>query len=275
MKIIKTKAFAKINLGLQVVNKRTDGFHNINTIFLKTLLYDEIEIRPFEDLKIECYPALNIPIEQNLVYKAVKKLERVSGSKKLNVLIKIRKNIPAGGGLGGGSSDAASVLVALNKLSALQLDFSTLFKIAAELGSDVPYFLKQGTAEATGRGELLDYFRFDLGYPVLLVFPGIHVDTGLAYKSLNRSADYSKPTDFKKIIKGDLMKYREFLYNDFELSAFSQNPELKKIKEKLYAAGAAYAQMSGSGSTLFGVFRNNEEASAAKQSLKKYNTFLS
>jgi len=278
MKILKINAFAKLNLGLQVLNKRTDGFHDINTVFIRTSLYDEIEISTASELEFECYPKLDIPNEENLVFKAAVFFKEKYNLEKLNVRLKLTKHIPTGGGLGGGSSDAASSLTGLRKFLEVPYNYRDLFDTALGLGSDVPYFLKNGTAVAKGKGEQLSYFRYSLSYYVLLVFPGININTGWAYGQLKNTDKPEKPVDFQKILihsQSDKSILKKELFNDFERPVFEKYPEIGRIKDKLYSYGAVYAQMSGSGSTIFGLFENIKEAEIAAATFKNYKTFIS
>jgi 4-diphosphocytidyl-2-C-methyl-D-erythritol kinase len=270
------KAPAKINLGLEVLRKRADGFHDINTVFARILLSDEISITPSEHLSCQSDPSLGIPQESNLAYRVAdllrKKYSIASGAE-----IFIKKNIPSGGGLGGGSSDAATVLNALNSLWAINAPTSELSSIALEIGSDVPFFLEPGTAAvALGRGEQLSYFDYELKQKILLVFPDVQIPTQWAYESLNMGTTHKPATNFKSIIlqsETDPLALRSGLTNDFEPVVFSKHPEIARIKEKLYTMGAIFASMSGSGSTVYGLFDNSDSIKIALDSLNNYRTF--
>ncbi len=277
MNILKINANAKLNLGLQILNKREDGFHNINTIFTGTRLFDEIEIKPGKNLEISCSPSLNIPQEENIAFKAVRQFLDFYNITDTSFSISIKKNIPTGAGLGGGSSDAASVLLGLRKILNIPYNYRELHDISLKLGSDVPYFLKKGTAVGKGRGEKLSYFSYKLPYHILLVLPGLHVSTPWAYSSLERTLTPEKALDFKKILlqsvnEPEILKTE--IFNDFEKTVFVQYPILKEIKEKLYSSNAVYAQMSGSGSTVFGLFRTNKEAEDSSLLFQGFNTFI-
>ncbi len=269
------KAHAKLNLGLQVMRRRPDGYHDINTVFVRIPLADEIEILPSAGISCQTRPDLGIPQESNLAYRAAELLrERFNIDS--GASISIIKNIPHGGGLGGGSSDAASVLLALNEMWGIGAPAEELRAIGLQLGSDVPFFLSEGAAVACGRGEVLDYFQFALPYSVLLVFPDIHVSTAWAYQSLAQEGFGRPEIDFKKCLIGpvassDMLK--DCLVNDFELPVFAKHPEIGMIKKKLYEAGAVFALMSGSGSTVFALFDDVNNIKTAQMSLNNYRTF--
>ena len=253
---MKIKAFAKINLGLKILNKRNDGFHNIETIFHRINLFDEIEIiKTKSGIAIEVLNFEAINNESNLCYKAAKLLKEY-GNVKSGVLIKLKKNIPIGAGLGGGSSDAATVLLGLKKIWNLKISEMELKNMALKLGSDVPYFLKTGSAIAKSRGEDLKYFKMIFPYIILVVNPGVHVSTSWAYKKLSenkkRRMNNLEDLDFKK------------LENDFEQIVFKKFPEIKEIKTKLLKNKAVATLLSGSGASVFGLFKNKKDAIIAK-----------
>lgn len=273
--MLKIKAYSKINLGLEVLSKRKDGYHNINTVFTRTCLADEITLEPSKTLSVQCIPPLEISQEQNLVYKIIKLLQKSYDCKSKGVKITIYKKIPDKGGLGGGSSDAAVSLLNLIKLWHLDVDFTNIFDISLKTGSDIPYFLKQKTAIAKGRGEILDYFDYKIPYHILFVFPEIKISTPQAYSLLNRNVNEKTGKDFKSIILKSLESpeiLREELVNDFENVVFAMYPELSKIKEKMYNYGAILSLMSGSGSTIFGFYDDVEKLNFARNILSNYQT---
>ncbi len=275
MKRVIIKSCCKINLGLRVVNKRADGFHDIETIFYPLRLCDIITFdKDMSFIFTTRDTFLQEEYENNLIVKSVRTLERLSG-KRLNVSIDLEKNIPIGAGLGGGSSNAASTLLSLNELFTLNIPKTELEKSALQLGSDVPYFFKITPAYATGRGEKLTHFDFELGKHILLINPGIHVSTKWAYESLNQNFSNT-------YIWGDTTKHPEkihsllpYMVNDFEKSVFEKHPEIGDIKSTLLRFGASFALMSGSGSSVFGLFDDYEQAQYAREHYKgKYFTYL-
>jgi 4-diphosphocytidyl-2-C-methyl-D-erythritol kinase len=278
MNLLKYFAYSKINFGLQVLNKRLDGFHNINTVFYLINLYDEMEFSESDTIEIISKPEFNIPTEDNLIYKAGK-LFLESNKIKKGFKVEVKKNIPSGGGLGGGSSDAAFTLIALNRLFDTGLSHNVLVHLASKIGSDCAFFIN-GHRSAIGksRGELLTNISFLLNYKIAIVNPGIHISTPLAYKLLNRDEKPIQELDFKEILKNNQdnpIYFRDKIFNDFEDVIFPLNPEIENIKNKLYALGAEFALMSGSGSTVFGIFPEEFTYKELKSHFPDYFCFIS
>jgi len=249
------KAYAKINLGLHIVGKRPDGFHNIETLFHRINLFDEINIENSDDISISCTNP-SIPIDKtNLCWKAVELLQNECGNAK-GASIQIKKNIPVGAGLGGGSSDGASVLRLLPLLWNVTIHESALQKIALQLGSDVPFFLMKSSAYAEGRGELLQPVELTLPYWIVLVNPNIHISTPWAYNRLAEKRNGSFPTRPRLMEQLSATPLQSVLAseNDFEEIVFEQHMKIKKIKLQLTELGAKLSLMSGSGSSMFGLF---------------------
>jgi 4-diphosphocytidyl-2-C-methyl-D-erythritol kinase len=268
MQKITIKSPAKINLGLQVLNKRQDGYHNINTVFAKISLFDIIEFQPSNETLIRTEPDLGIPREQNLVYQAIELYREKFGIKE-SLSAVIKKNIPPGGGLGGGSSNAASALIAMSETYP-SANLQELRQLAEKLGSDVPFFLQKGIAEGKSKGEKLDYLEMEMHplfeWNVFIVNPGIEVSTPVAYKSLGRGIGEIPETNFAgEIRKANLKEFKNKIYNDFENSVFRLHPEIGLIKEELYKSGAAFTLMSGSGSSVFGIFENEMPAELSEK----------
>jgi 4-diphosphocytidyl-2-C-methyl-D-erythritol kinase len=237
------RAYAKINWSLRITGKRGDGYHDLETLFQTISLHDELTITPSDRLSLECDdPA--IPTDNtNLALRAARAVG--AGA----VRIALQKRIPAGGGLGGGSSNAAAVLAALGGDAALE-------SIALKLGSDVPFFLTGGTAYATGRGEKLTRLPSAAPIPLLLILPDERVATREAFALIRH---YSRPLGidaYRRALEDDLLAHGDLLTNDFEEPVFAMLPKLREYKHRLLAAGAAWAGMSGSGSTIAGAFRS-------------------
>ena len=273
MKQMKLNSYAKINLGLQVLNKRPDSFHNINTVFTKIDLFDEITIEENNKLEVVCNVDLGIDQTQNLAYKAADKLRKKIG-KDLGAKISIQKNIPFGGGLGGGSSNAATVLKGLAQLWDHHNE-NDMKIISQTIGSDVSYFLLNDKAIGLSRGEVLTEFQLNLPWYVLLVNPGIHVSTPQAYKELNRNEESRKKIDFKMILERSLNNtslLKEYIINDFEKVVFSKHPEIKVIRDTLIYKGAIHSLMSGSGSSVFGLFETLDDALTCEKEFDNYFT---
>jgi len=238
------EAYAKVNFGLRVTGKRADGYHDIETIFQTISLHDTLTFAPAGALTLTC-DAPDIPVDDtNLVLRAA----RAAGAPP--VAIALQKRIPAGGGLGGGSADAAATLRALGRADA---------DVALQLGSDVPFFLLGGTAYATGRGEQLVPLPSLAGIPLVLMLPPERVSTAQAYAMLRR---FSPPLGLERVramIADDFLAHAAALINDFEEAL----PHLARLKTRLYELGAAWAGMSGSGSTIAGAFRDAAARDAA------------
>jgi 4-diphosphocytidyl-2-C-methyl-D-erythritol kinase len=248
----------KINLGLNILHKREDGFHDIATIFYPVQLFDALEVIPISNNTVE-FTQTGLLIdgkeEDNLCIKAWHLLKK-DFSQLPGVKMHLQKNIPMGAGLGGGSADGAFALKLLNEKFRLDLPTPRLIEYAASLGSDGPFFIINKPCFATGRGEMLEEINIDLSaYTIVLINPGIHVNTGWAFAQV--PGDLQLPDSYrslKEIIQQPIASWKDELQNDFEKPIFEKYPGIKKIKEELYAKGAIYASMSGSGSTVFGVF---------------------
>jgi 4-diphosphocytidyl-2-C-methyl-D-erythritol kinase len=245
---------AKINIGLNIIEKRSDGFHNIETIFYPIGLSDILEINTSDKILFENtgLTVENKTLENNLCYKAYKALFH---SYKINpVEIHLHKIIPFGAGLGGGSSDASFTLSALNSLMKLNLDADTLISYAEKIGSDCPFFILNKPSFAAEKGNKLTPIELNLkGYFLVLIHPGIHVNTAKAYSKIKPT----KPSEsLSKLILQPTENWKEQIKNDFEESVFAEYPEIRNIKNKLYDSGAIYASMSGSGSAIYGIFEN-------------------
>lgn len=242
---------AKINWFLKVGPKGPDGYHQIVSLMQTITLYDEITIEESDGLTLEC----DIPFKENIALKAAMRLKEITGSKR-GAHIRIKKEIPAGAGLGGGSSDAATVLMGLNEFWGTGLSRDQLTDIAIEIGSDVPFFLHAPSALVIGRGERIKRWDFPVEAPILLVKPEVSISTAWAYSELDR-------------LREEKDEEGEFLLNDLEGPVFMKYPELREIKERLKNSGAIHAAMTGSGSALFGVFREAESARKAQQEFPK------
>ncbi|MDR3713628.1 MAG: 4-(cytidine 5'-diphospho)-2-C-methyl-D-erythritol kinase [Puia sp.] len=242
----------KINLGLHITAKRKDGYHELETVFFPVPLKDVIELIRSDELHFQAY-GLAIPgdIDTNLCVKAYRLLKQ-DFSDLPPVDMRLYKKIPMGAGLGGGSSDGAFMLKALNDKFQLQLDDRQLREYAGRLGSDCPFFLVNQPCYATGRGELLEPVALDLsGHSIVFIHPGVHVKTAWAFAQLKPARP---ERSIKEIIGGPLSDWKTFLTNDFEKPVIKEYPQLASLKDKLYSAGAVYASMTGSGSSFFGIF---------------------
>jgi len=265
------KAPAKINLYLNVLGKRSDGYHEIETLMQAVDLFDEITIESSEDLEFSCDDP-NLPGDSsNLALKAALALkEKVyyPGAK-----IFLKKNIPYGSGLGGGSSDAAFVLRGLIRLYNLKIDSAELLSLAASIGSDVPFFLSNGQALAKGRGEIIESVSMPLNYHVLLIIPPRALSTAAIYGGLKKSLTSTRGNILlsKKLDEQRFMRSIERFHNDLETAALSQAPELGVLRRFLQKAGCFYCSMSGSGSAYYGLFSDNITSLKNEEVLREKN----
>ena len=242
---------AKINLGLHVTQRRPDGFHSIETVFFPIGWSDMVEVVPGQSFTL-CCTGLRMDVEQegNLCTRAFRLLQQELGLPGANIFL--HKQVPLGAGLGGGSSNAAAVLQALNAAFRLGLSQRRLAEYAAQLGSDCAFFVYNTPMLATGRGEILEPVAVNLsGYELLVVKPPLSVSTAEAYAGVTPQAPAA---DLRGVVSRSIETWREALVNDFEPSVFAKYPPLSRIKNALYGCGARYAAMSGSGAALFGVF---------------------
>lgn len=259
----------KINLGLNVLEKRQDGFHNLHTVFYPIGWADSLEVIENKvDNQVFDFSqsgmVIDGPKENNIIYKA---WQLISSQKKLpNLKIHLHKSIPMGAGLGGGSSDAANFINLLNSKFSLNFSAKEKTEIASQLGSDCAFFIENKAVFASGKGNDFSDIKLDLSnFYILLVYPNIHSNTKQAYENLI----YQKNSiHLKEIIENYSIKdWKNLLVNDFEHSVFKKYPEINKIKSDLYTSGALYASMSGSGSTVFGIFDKKPEMDFPKNHL--------
>ena len=263
---VKLRSLAKINLDLRVLHKRADGFHELRTVFQTISLADTIEIEYEPARRTELLLDDPKAIPDNLILRAARAVLHEARTH-ARVHFRLTKNIPMGGGLGGGSSNAAAVLLALPVLAGKDLDLDTLSALGAKLGSDVPFFLTGGTALGIGRGTEL-YSLPDLGQEHLIVaFPPVHSSTAEAYKALNRGLTETELSTRMNTFRAFVRRLGEvrsagaagtLSENDFEQAVGLQHPQLKGLPAKLRRSGAVLAQMTGSGSAFFAVFESRE-----------------
>jgi 4-diphosphocytidyl-2-C-methyl-D-erythritol kinase len=249
----------KINLGLNIVSRRIDGYHDLETVFYPIPLKDAIEV--IEKPAFQ-FSTSGLTIEgdtdNNLCVKAYQLLKKDFPGLS-PVEMHLHKAIPIGAGLGGGSADGAFTLKLLNKKFDLKLSENQLINYSLQLGSDCPFFIINEPCYATGRGEILKEIDLDLGkYEIVVVYPGIHISTAWAFDNINPARPV---TSIKEVIREPEEMWKQKLKNDFEEPVFNRYPEIKKIKDDLYEAGAVYAAMSGSGSSVYGIFHKGTKLS--------------
>lgn len=269
---ISLKALAKINLGLDVIGKREDGYHDVRMIMQSIHLYDRIEIKKTRSPKIKVEVNLYyLPVdENNLVYKAASLMKERYGIKE-GVRITLQKFIPVAAGLGGGSSDAAAVLVGMNRMFKLNIKQEELMALGAEIGADVPFCVMRGTALAEGIGEKLTALPQMPKCPVLIAKPGVSVSTAEVYQNL-RLYEGMKHPDIDGMIEAignkDLDGIAAHMGNVLETVTIPKYPVIKEIKKIMMDNGALNAMMSGSGPSVFGLFREEKDVQAAYEALK-------
>jgi len=255
--ILQTIANAKINIGLWITEKRSDGFHNIETmLYPVTQWCDQLELYPDPTFSLEVIGAdFTLIQSQNICTKAYCKFKEYAGDSIKNGHLILHKNIPSGAGLGGGSSDAAATLKLINELNDNILTNYELKKIALTLGSDVPFFIDNQPALAMGRGELLTPSLLNLSsYHIEIIKPTFSISTTEAY---NLVKPVHRNYSLHELIQMPIKEWKYFIVNDFESVLFPKYPELATLKQSLYDRGALYASLSGSGSSIYGIFSNS------------------
>ena len=286
-------AYAKVNLNLEVLNLREDGYHNIFSVMahieLNDLLkLDKFVIKEFSGIEINIKPTEGsfsniieeLPVEENLIFKAAQELS-VKLNKTFQANFSICKNIPAGAGLGGGSADAAAALTLLYK--AMDIPFLDIMDLAANIGADAPFALCEGAAICEGIGEKITQLAVTLPHFVLLINNGDHIDTRWAYKTLNRSSEFNIDDDYiiqkkEKIQKAfNAKKWNDFFdlcTNDFEENVFNKYPKIAFAKEELIKNGADFSIMTGSGSTMIGLFSDEDRANIVFEKMRNTNKWV-
>ena len=266
------KSYAKINLGLKIVDLLPDGYHALCTIMQEIDFYDIITIKKNSNHQIDFQISGSVEVpndSNNLCIKAADLFMKSNHINNQGLTIKLNKQIPVGAGLGGGSSNAANVLLLLNRIFSLEISNLDLCNMGFELGCDVPFFINGGLQISEGKGEQLSNSKLNLdGYTILLVLPNFSISTKWAYSffknNLSKSFNRNKFCTFQNNIDWSLFE------NDFEEVIKTTYPEVTEIREKLESSGALFSSLSGSGSTMFGIFNNFFEANLAQQKLKPY-----
>jgi 4-diphosphocytidyl-2-C-methyl-D-erythritol kinase len=268
MKELTIKSPAKINIGLNILSKREDGYHNLETIFYPINLFDELLIR--EDDKFDLVtnsPQLNIE-NNNTIMAARKIISELTGIE-IKASVTLNKKIPIGAGMGGGSSDGAAALILFNRFYNLKLSNEVLSSLALKIGSDAPFFIEPKPKFGSLRGEILEPIGLIIDKPILIVNPGIHISTSWAFSKIKPQIP---GTHLNRILfgkQGDLSIFKDIIVNDFEPSVFHFHPEIKQIKQRMYDVGAEFSLMTGSGSTVFGIF---PDITFAQNALKEFPT---
>lgn len=257
---MKLKANCKINIGLDVLRRREDGYHDLSTVMVPIMgLHDVVEVTPIEGAENEFHSlglVVDCPAEQNLCIKAARLMQQRYGVDAVSITLD--KRVPFGAGLGGGSSDATAVIMAMNEIFSLSLDEATLVALAAELGSDTAFFVRNTPQLCEGRGEIMTPIKLELtGLWIVLIKPDEGVSTREAYAGVKPHVPSLSLTER---LKEPIVQWQGSVKNDFEPSVFAAHPVIADVKQQLIDAGAVYASMSGSGSTVFGLFDSKERA---------------
>ncbi len=253
---------AKINIGLNVVEKRKDGYHNIETVFYPIKLLDALEITSTDKLIGGCElkvsgEVLNGRPADNLVVKAYNLIKELFPDKVKPVEIHLHKHIPTGAGLGGGSSDAAFTIMAINEKFKLNLEIGEMQQLASKIGADCPFFINNKPVFAQGIGDVFSDCNISLKEKyLLLVKPDIGVSTNDAYANIT---PHKPENSLEELLKLPIQQWKDSVVNDFEMSVFAKYPEIAAIKDRMYDLGAIYASMSGSGSAVYGIFNEQIE----------------
>jgi len=275
LKSLTINSYAKINIGLKIINQKPNSYHNIETVFQELEFHDVITItKTNEEFQLssnnEEFPVSTTNTCAQAYFKLKKEFPALEGVK-----IHVNKNIPMGGGLGGGSSNAASAMIGINKLYNIGLTKTELKNISKNIGADVPFFIEGGVQHGKGTGDRLTPLNIKLPFIILLIFPNIAVNTRWAYSQIRNKLEMPiTAVNFADLIEKDIIPFQLF-ENDFEKIVFSTYPEIGLIKSKLLDNNASFASLSGSGSTVFGFF--NDEADAISAELlfsKSYKTII-
>lgn len=277
---MKIRAPAKINLGLRVVGKRADGYHLLDTIMVAITLFDELEIKKRKpdkskgkqvaQLRVTCDHPLVPRGEKNLAYRAASLLLHEAGVT-APLDIHIRKRIPVGAGLGGGSTDAAAALVGITRLLKLHFSPRRLEKLATCLGADVPFFIRARPVRARGIGDRLTPLKRVPPWWLVILYPGFPVSTAWVYGNLRLNLTKSRANTKLSTLLTSAPKFADLLVNDLEVVTVKRYRRIKHLKDSLIELGAARALMTGSGSAVFGIFGSREKAKMAYRKLRKTN----
>ena len=249
----------KINIGLHVTSRRADGYHELETVFMPVPLCDTLTIEPAADFRFtQSGITVDCPAEENICVRAYRMM-RDRYPQIGDIHLHLEKNIPFGAGLGGGSSDAAHVITMLNELFDLNLSQAELCSLAKNIGADCPFFILNRPCYATGIGDRLEPLNFQLStfnIQLILLKPPVSVSTADAYRGI---APHPSNIDLRNAINDPIEDWRKLIVNDFEATVFPKYPIIAELKQQLYERGAVYASMSGSGSALFGLFKELPE----------------
>lgn len=266
----------KINMGLNIIRRRNDGYHDLETVFVPVPWCDELEITASDTFSFsQSGIEIEGDVENNMVVKAYRLVQQQAPHAVGNVEIRLTKNIPFGAGLGGGSSDAAFTILMLNNLFQLGFTHDFMRSLASSIGADCAFFIDCQPAYATGIGDILRPLGFNplQGYKLILIKPNVAVSTAEAYRGITPRQQDSSPFQeglLPELLRKPIENWRDTVTNDFEESVFINHQHLAMLKKMMYEAGALYAAMSGSGSTIYGVFSNDGSPHSTPQPIDTY-----
>ena len=274
MKELTIKTPAKINIGLNIISKREDGYHNLETIFYPINLWDELTIRENDKFALITNNAkLNIE-KDNTITKAKELISKLTGIE-IKASVTLDKRIPMGAGMGGGSSDGAAALILLDKFYEMKLSNEDLYSLALKIGSDAPFFIEPKPKFGSSRGEIFEQTGLIIVKPILIVNPGIHISTSWAFGKISPKIPQTHLNQIEFGQNNSLSDLKDTIVNDFESVVFDNHPEIQDIKERMYDLGAEFSLMTGSGSTVFGIFPDISSAQKASQEFPtNYFTFI-
>lgn len=268
------KCFAKINLSLDIISKRVDGYHNIDTLMARINLFDKLEINKTKDDKFSYQDNVDLGnVEDNLIYKAYEVMKSLAGKKATGIDVKITKNIPVAAGLAGGSTNCAETMKALNELWELNLSNTDLMELGARLGADIPFFFLDRAARATGVGEVLEPFSIKTPLKVLLVNDGTSISSAHVYKKTKLFGHMDNDKLVRGLEEGSWTIVNEF-ENVMEDVVLKDFPHLVDIKKNILKHGALMSLVSGSGASIFGIFKDERTLDIAFEALKDSYKFV-
>ena len=268
------KCFAKINLSLDIISKRVDGYHDIDTLMARINLFDKLEINKTKDEKFSYQDNVDLGnLEDNLIYKAYEVMKSLAGKKATGIDVKLTKNIPVAAGLAGGSTNCAETMKALNELWELNLSNTDLMEIGARLGADIPFFFLDRAARATGVGEVLEPFSIKTPLKVLLINDGTSISSAHVYKKTKLFGHMDNDKLVRGLEEGSWTIVNEF-ENVMEDVVLKDFPHLVDIKKNILKHGALMSLVSGSGASIFGIFKDERTLDTAFEALKDSYKFV-
>lgn len=268
------KCFAKINLSLDIISKRVDGYHDIDTLMARINLFDKLEINKTKDEKFSYQDNVDLGnVEDNLIYKAYEVMKSLAGKKATGIDVKLTKNIPVAAGLAGGSTNCAETMKALNELWELNLSNTDLMELGARLGADIPFFFLDRAARATGVGEVLEPFSIKTPLKVLLVNDGTSISSAHVYKKTKLFGHMDNDKLVRGLEEGSWTIVNEF-ENVMEDVVLKDFPHLVDIKKNILKHGALMSLVSGSGASIFGIFKDERTLDTAFEALKDSYKFV-